>query len=68
MPARANIMKITTIELRTTSDRVGQETFAISASTAMRKSANFGMLTTRKLTHRPAASSTPGQESHDAQV
>jgi hypothetical protein len=40
--ASAKIRKITTAELRTTSSIEGQETFVISVSTAMRKSANVG--------------------------
>ena len=40
--ASAKIRKITTAELRMTSSTEGQETFVISVSTAMRKSANVG--------------------------
>ena len=40
--ASAKIRKITTAELRMTSSTEGQETFVISVSTAMRKSANGG--------------------------
>src|SRR4051812_29131122 len=45
--ARKKMQKITTIELRNSSPRVGQETLFISASTAIKKSANDGMLTRR---------------------
>ncbi len=41
----AKIMMITTIELRTNSLRDGHDTLFISASTAIRKSAKAGMLT-----------------------
>ena len=40
--ASAKIRKITTAELRMTSSAEGQETFVISVSTAIRKSANVG--------------------------
>ena len=60
MIAKAKIRISTTIEARNNSVRVGQETLFISASTAIRKSANAGTLTTRYDTHTPTASNTPG--------
>ena len=60
--ARAKIRKMITAELRTTSPAVGHDTFAISDSTAMRKSANRGMLTSRRRARarRRAAARAPG--------
>ena len=58
--AKEKITISTTIDARNNSDRVGQDTLFISASTAIRKSAKPGTLTTRYDAHRPAKSSTPG--------
>ena len=41
--------------------RVGQETFAISASTAIRKSANRGKLTNRYAHQPPTAKTASGK-------
>ena len=50
---------ITTIELRTSSVRDGQETLFISASTAIKKSANAGMFTSRNASHSPDSEQSP---------
>ena len=54
MIAKEKITISTTIEARNNSDRVGQDTLFISASTAIRKSAKAGTLTTRYDAHRPS--------------
>ena len=49
---KANIIISTTTEERINSIRVGQDTLFISASTAIRKSAKAGKITSRYDTHR----------------
>lgn len=58
--AKKKIVKITTIEARINSSLVGHVTLFISASTAIKKSANRGQLTSRYPIQSPAASKTPG--------
>ena len=56
----ANIMMITTTDHRTNSVHEGHDTLFISASTAIRKSAKAGKLTTRYVAHSPTMANTPG--------
>lgn len=51
---------ITTAELRTSMLQVGHDTFNISASTAIKKSANRGKLTNRNENHTPTANTIAG--------
>src|SRR5262245_3454367 len=54
-----NISTITTIDARISSVRDGHETLFISASTAIKKSANVGRFTIRKPSHNPTTSKMP---------
>ncbi len=59
-PAKTNIVIRTTTELRINSVRVGQDTLFISASTAIKKSANGGQLTRRYAIQNPHRARSPG--------
>ena len=59
--ASKKIMTSTTIDARINSARLGHETLFISASTAIRKSANAGTLTIRYAAHNPASNNRPGK-------
>lgn len=58
--ARKKIVTITTTDARTNSSLLGQVTLFISASTAIKKSPNFGQLTTRYPNHKPIANIAAG--------
>ena len=54
--------RITTTDARNNSPRDGHDTLFISPSTEIKKSANAGICTTRKLAHSPTASTASGTE------
>ena len=58
--ARKKMTRITTSEARNNSPRDGHDTLFISPSTEIKKSANAGICTTRKLAHNPIANNTSG--------
>src|SRR3990172_9040997 len=60
--ARKKITRMTTSDARNNSPRDGHDTLFISPSTEIKKSANVGICTIRKLAHNPTTNTTSGMK------